>query len=171
MYAPSLQVMPPRLGNKVGLFATRTPHRPNNIGLSLVRLKEVRYVRLPASSYGYMRCTWRSPPASRRACTVACGYIRLHTATHGIASRRACTATVCYTLHPWQVRGDTLYLSGVDLIDGTPIMDVKPYIAFADSADGSTVAPWLQPEAQQGKDLKVSFPRRRRLHDCCMTVT
>ncbi len=53
------KVKPPRLdGGKTGLFATRTPHRPNNLGLSLVRLDSVK--------------------------------------------------------------GDTLHLSGVDLVDGTP---------------------------------------------------
>ena len=55
------QVKPPRLdGGKTGLFATRTPHRPNNLGLSLVRLDSVK--------------------------------------------------------------GDTLHLSGVDLVDGTPTL-------------------------------------------------
>ena len=36
-------VRPPRLGgDKVGLFATRTPHRPNPIGLSLVKLERIK---------------------------------------------------------------------------------------------------------------------------------
>ena len=59
-------------GVKTGLFATRTPHRPNNLGLSLVRLDGVEK--------------------------------------------------------------ETLRLSGVDLVDGTPIIDVKPYLPFSDSA-------------------------------------
>ncbi len=78
------QVHPPRLdGLKVGLFATRSPHRPNNLGLSLVRLE--------------------------------------------------------------RVDGQTLTLTGVDLVDGTPILDIKPYVPFADGAALSsvTVAPWL----------------------------
>ena len=78
------QVHPPRLdGLKVGLFATRSPHRPNNLGLSLVRLE--------------------------------------------------------------RVDGHTLTLTGVDLVDGTPILDIKPYVPFADGAALSsvTVAPWL----------------------------
>ena len=66
------KVRPPRLrGGKAGLFATRTPFRPNPIGLSLVRLDGVE--------------------------------------------------------------GSTLLLSGVDLVDGTPVLDVKPYIAAYDS--------------------------------------
>jgi tRNA-Thr(GGU) m(6)t(6)A37 methyltransferase TsaA len=66
------KVHPPRLkGRAVGLFASRSPHRPNPIGLSLARLVGVE--------------------------------------------------------------GDTLHLSGIDLVDGTPILDVKPYIPESDS--------------------------------------
>ena len=70
---------PPRLGGAAtGVFACRTPHRPNPIGLSLVALKARD--------------------------------------------------------------GDTLLLEGVDLVDGTPIIDIKPYIPFADAwPDPSTV--------------------------------
>lgn len=61
------KVHPPRLeGKTLGVFATRTPHRPNPIGLSLVELLKVD--------------------------------------------------------------GDTLWLGGVDLMDGTPVLDVKPYL-------------------------------------------
>lgn len=40
------QVRPPRLGgnNKIGVYATRSPFRPNNIGLSLCQIKEMNYV-------------------------------------------------------------------------------------------------------------------------------
>jgi hypothetical protein len=65
-------VRPPRLGgDKVGLFATRTPHRPNPIGLSLVKLE--------------------------------------------------------------RIKDGVLYFSGIDLLDGTPILDVKPYLPPTDS--------------------------------------
>jgi tRNA-Thr(GGU) m(6)t(6)A37 methyltransferase TsaA len=68
----------PRLGGRrMGVFATRSPHRPNPIGLSLVRLDAVV--------------------------------------------------------------GDTLELSGVDLCDGTPILDVKPYIPQYDRPDDDMV--------------------------------
>ena len=80
------KVHPPRLnGAKVGILASRSPHRPNNIGLTLARV------------------------------------IR--------------------------VEGDALTLAEVDLVDGTPILDVKPYLAQADrpaaSKDGwtATLAP------------------------------
>lgn len=70
-------VRPPRLGGntRVGVFATRSPFRPNAIGLSCVRLEGVR-----------------QDPAL----------------------------------------GTVLDVSGADLLDGTPIYDVKPYLPYAD---------------------------------------
>jgi tRNA-Thr(GGU) m(6)t(6)A37 methyltransferase TsaA len=71
-------VRPPRLGGNVrkGVFATRSPFRPNPIGLSSVRLEKV-------------------------------------------------------DIDP--KLGPVLYVSGIDLMDGTPIYDIKPYIAYTDS--------------------------------------
>ncbi len=71
-------VRPPRLGGnqRKGVFATRSPFRPNPIGLSSVRLESVE---------------WNTP------------------------------------------EGPVLHVSGVDLMDGTPILDIKPYVAFSDS--------------------------------------
>lgn len=71
-------VRPPRLGGnaRMGVFATRSPFRPNPIGLSCVRLERVE-------------------------------------------------------LHP--ELGPVLHVSGADLMDGTPIYDIKPYIPYADS--------------------------------------
>lgn len=69
-------VRPPRLGGnkRVGVFATRSPFRPNNIGLSCVKLIEVKKT----------------------------------------------------------AEGMVLIVSGADLMDGTPIYDIKPYIPYAD---------------------------------------
>lgn len=71
-------VRPPRLGGNVrkGVFATRSPFRPNPIGLSSVKLEKV-------------------------------------------------------DIDP--KLGPVLYVSGADLMDGTPIYDIKPYIAYTDS--------------------------------------
>jgi len=71
-------VRPPRLGGnaRMGVFATRSPFRPNPIGLSSVRLEGVEL-----------------------------------------------TAD----------RGPVLHVSGADLLDGTPIFDIKPYLPYADS--------------------------------------
>ncbi|MBE9541207.1 MAG: tRNA (N6-threonylcarbamoyladenosine(37)-N6)-methyltransferase TrmO [Proteobacteria bacterium] len=70
-------VRPPRLGGKkrVGVFASRSPFRPNPIGMSAVKLDEIN------SEKGNMN----------------------------------------------------LHVSGVDLIDGTPVMDIKPYVSYSDS--------------------------------------
>ncbi len=94
-------VRPPRLGGekRKGVFATRSPFRPNPIGLSCVKLDKVEYTK---------------------------------------------------------DLGPVIYVSGVDLMDGTPIYDIKPYITYTDS----------RPDAVQGfaEDfvdyaLKVNFPQ------------
>lgn len=71
-------VRPPRLGGnrRMGVFATRSPFRPNPLGLSCVKLEKVE---------------WDTP------------------------------------------QGPVLHIAGADLMDGTPVFDIKPYLAFADS--------------------------------------
>ena len=78
-----LSVRPPRLGGneRLGVWATRSPFRPNRIGLSVVRLDRV--------------------------------------VTEG---REA----------PF------LEVSGLDLVDGTPVLDVKPYVPYADRVEDAT---------------------------------
>ncbi len=85
-------VRPPRLGGNthVGVFATRSPFRPNSIGLSSVKLEKVE-----------------------------------------IDSER----------------GPVLHVSGADLMDGTPIFDIKPYLPYADS----------HPDAKGGFTDKTGF--------------
>ncbi len=75
-------VRPPRLGGqkRVGVFATRSTHRPNPLGLSLVKLNGIH-----------------------------------------------------------QDKGQVwLSLSGIDLLDGTPVVDIKPYLPWADSEPEAT---------------------------------
>lgn len=93
-------VRPPRLnGNKrKGVFATRSPFRPNSIAMSCVKLERVEHTKN---------------------------------------------------------NGTVLYVSGVDMKNGTPVLDIKPYITYTDS----------HPEAVQGfaeafvdYNLDVNFP-------------
>lgn len=92
-------VRPPRLGGnrRMGVFATRSPFRPNPIGLSSVKIEKI---------------------------------------------------------YSDTVHGTVIEVSGADLMDGTPIYDIKPYIAYTDS----------HPEANGGfssrvfeKSLNVNF--------------
>ncbi len=70
-------VRPPRLGGntRMGVFATRSPFRPNNLGLSSVKLLGVEHT---------------------------------------------------------EAYGTVLHVGGADLMDGTPIFDIKPYISYSD---------------------------------------
>ena len=88
-----LTVRPPRLGGneRVGVFASRSPFRPNRLGLSCVRIDKVEIGE----------------------------------------------------------NGPVIHVRGADLMDGTPIYDIKPYVAYADS----------HPEARSGfVDKKVWTP-------------
>ena len=94
-------VRPPRLGGNVrmGVFATRSPFRPNGLGLSSVRLlSQKKDVSL----------------------------------------------------------GTTLLVAGADLMDGTPIYDIKPYIPYADSIPDAVGG--FAPD--EGRVLEVDFPGR-----------
>jgi tRNA-Thr(GGU) m(6)t(6)A37 methyltransferase TsaA len=75
------KVLPPRSDRRRGVFATRSPHRPNPLGLSVVRLE--------------------------------------------------------------RVDGLVLYVRDVDMVDGTPVLDLKPYVAYADAHPGAR-AGWLE---------------------------
>ena len=93
-------VRPPRLGGneRVGVFATRSPFRPNGLGLSAVELERVALD---------------------------------------------------------EPEGPVLYVRGADMVSGTPIVDIKPYLAYADSypdaAGGFT-------GGDAGAVLTVDFP-------------
>lgn len=76
-------VRPPLLGGnrRLGVFATRSPFRPNPIGLSCVQLERIEYTK---------------------------------------------------------DEGPVLFVRGADILDGTPIYDVKPYLPYADAHPGAT---------------------------------
>jgi tRNA-Thr(GGU) m(6)t(6)A37 methyltransferase TsaA len=111
-------VRPPRLGGNVkkGVFATRSPFRPNPIGLSSVRLEKV-------------------------------------------------------DIDPQF--GPVLYVSGADLMDGTPIYDIKPYIAYTDSHPdavsgfASTPAEYLL-DVDFPEDLQQQVPEKQR--ECLVDI-
>lgn len=42
-----------------------------------------------------------------------------------------------------RIVGDTLHLSSVDLVHGTPVLDIKPYLPYADSVSGASVPHWV----------------------------
>ena len=73
-------VQPPREGlNKLGVFATRSPHRPNRIGLSCVQLRGIK--------------------------------------------------------------GHTVHIAQHDLLDATPVLDIKPYVPYADAFPDARALP------------------------------
>lgn len=95
-------VRPPRLGGnrRMGVWATRSPFRPNNIGLSSVRLKAI---------------------------------------------------------HLQTPEGPVLEVAGADLMDGTPIYDIKPYLPFTDCHPDATGG-FAQIQNETIVPLHVQFP-------------
>lgn len=100
-------VRPPRLGGnrRMGVFATRSPFRPNNLGLSSVRIE--------------------------------------HIETDGR-------------------EGPVIHVTGADLMDGTPIYDIKPYVEMADSHCGvkcgfASEEPWTELRVAMDDSMRNMF--------------
>ncbi len=84
----------PRLnGDRLGVFATRSPHRPCPIGLSVAEIIKVN--------------------------------------------------------------GSTLILGGADIVDGSPILDIKPYVPFCDAVSGAIAPAWVAPTSED-EPLEIS---------------
>ena len=105
-------VRPPRLGGntRIGVFATRSPYRPNSIGLSSVKLLELKND---------------------------------------------------------EKDGPVIYVSGADILNGTPIFDIKPYLAYTDShpyATGGFVTQNTQEllQVECSKELLLKLPQEKR---------
>jgi len=74
--------------NKHGIFAIRSPHRPNHIGISTVKIKNIK--------------------------------------------------------------GNKIYFTQVDMIDGTPLLDIKPYVKYFDNRE-NVVSGWIDKHFKNGK--------------------
>ena len=105
-------VRPPRLGGnkRMGVFATRSPFRPNPIGLSCVKLEAIDF------------------------------------ATEN---------------------GPVIIVSGADLLDGTPIYDIKPYLPFADSRPDAIggfadTVKGDQLQVQSSEEVMLQIPKQHR---------
>lgn len=100
-------VRPPRFEGKIklGVFSTRSPHRPNRLGLSVVR------------------------------------FLKLEEKTNSIH----------------------LFVGGVDLVSGTPILDIKPYIPYADSVSGARAELFDSPPERSNVIWKCTPPPEKKL--------
>lgn len=109
----SPRVRPPRLGGnqRVGVFASRAPFRPNPLGLSAVKL------------------------------------LKIHSAA----------GSLC------------LDIQGADLVDGTPIVDIKPYIPYADSIPDARGG-FAQAAPHQCLDIRFNEPAQHQLDQFSRTA-
>jgi tRNA-Thr(GGU) m(6)t(6)A37 methyltransferase TsaA len=95
------KVLPPRSARRRGVFSTRSPHRPNPIGLSVVKLE--------------------------------------------------------------RVGGLLLEVTGLDMLDGTPVLDLKPYVAYTDAVSDAGTG-WLSGALDPGAVFTVEFSDEARAH-------
>lgn len=103
-------VMPPRVAkpSRVGVFASRSPHRPNPIGMSLGKIEK---------------------------------------------------------LDTQKKSGIEIELSGTDLLDGTPVLDIKPYLSYADSVPAASNG-WAS-EPIKRYLVKYSSEAEKQLEEIC----
>lgn len=92
------KVQPPRSHKKRGLFSTRSPYRPNPIGMSVLRLD--------------------------------------------------------------RVEGSVLYVRDLDILDQTPVLDIKPYVAYTDAVSGASNGWLVDPVTDAGPRFAVEFVER-----------
>ncbi|MGN1215113.1 MAG: tRNA (N6-threonylcarbamoyladenosine(37)-N6)-methyltransferase TrmO [Candidatus Cryptobacteroides sp.] len=99
-------VRPPRLGGneRVGVFSSRSPFRPNRLGLSSARIERIEFNALDKDG---------------------------------------------------QQIGPVIHVLGADLMDGTPIFDIKPYVTYTDSHPGAKSG---FVDAKTWKTLEVNIP-------------
>ncbi len=104
------RVRPPRLGGnrKTGVFASRSPFRPNHLGLSVVKLEKITQ----------------------------------------------------------ENKGIQLHVSGLDVIDGTPVVDIKPYVPYADSIPDAVGG-----FAPQGPEAEMSVTFSDQANEVLESVT
>ncbi|HEX6273678.1 MAG TPA: tRNA (N6-threonylcarbamoyladenosine(37)-N6)-methyltransferase TrmO, partial [Polyangiaceae bacterium] len=95
------KVLPPRSARRRGVFSTRSPHRPNPIGLSAVKLE--------------------------------------------------------------RVNGLVLEVTGLDMLDATPVLDLKPYVAYTDAVTEAGTG-WLSGALDPGSTFTVTFSDEARAH-------
>ena len=51
---------------------------------------------------------------------------------------------VCVRAQVLEVRGNTLILGGADIVDGSPVLDIKPYVPFCDGLPGAKAPDWVK---------------------------
>lgn len=103
------KVHPPRLGGEtMGVFATRSPHRPNPIGLSLIEIEKIE--------------------------------------------------------------GEFLYLKGLDLVDGTPVLDIKPYLPQVEAL-ASAQAGWTHDVPEKSISVRWTLAAEADFLDWTQTST
>ncbi|ETV70366.1 hypothetical protein, variant 1 [Aphanomyces astaci] len=101
------KISPPMLKRRMGIFATRTPHRPNPIGITLAKIEQV------------------------------------------------------------DMAAKSIWVSGLDLVEGTPVLDLKPYVPMYDSLPYSKVPTWIQQTVHSQSVVRFDEGKQDAMRQCC----
>jgi len=132
---PSLVHAPGLYGEARGLWATRTPHRPNALGLSLVAVEGVCRVDVEVDEAGAVKIVGPAAAAGGEG-DGGEGEEEAAAAAAEPAARRRRRGR--------RFRAVALVVRGMDLIHGTPVLDVKPYLGPGLDAPAEGAAPPLR---------------------------
>ena len=130
-------VRPPRLGGNVhtGVFASRSPFRPNPLGLSSVRLKKVLLddgSNGPgADKFGNIEAAGDLTDCGNKSSVETSGPVA-DSGNSDAAKTIVGPGDADFYSRPVGAEGPVLFISGADLMDGTPIYDIKPYVPLSD---------------------------------------
>ena len=127
------KIAPPALGGqKVGVLATRSPHRNNPIGITLCKLDSI----ITTGGGGTANKLWSPKPKGR------------------LKSKNQNNQLV------------VLNISGLDLVDGTPVLDIKPYVAHYDSIPDTgqlRLPPWVNDGLQTHRRVQIAETAQQQL--------
>ncbi|KAL6984975.1 hypothetical protein U1Q18_018356 [Sarracenia purpurea var. burkii] len=124
------KVRVPRLkGQRIGVFATRSPHRPCPIGLTVAKEMDYEAKELFGQIYGKM------------------GEVEIFMDYDPMLLVQSFEIFIPIPNNVEAVEDHMILISGVDLVDGTPVLDVKPYLPYCDSIQRAIVPKWVKEDS------------------------
>jgi tRNA (Thr-GGU) A37 N-methylase len=123
------KIAPPALGGrKIGVLASRSPHRPNPVGMTLAKLDRITTTQRYLHDDGASRNNNNNNNNNGKPARVT-----------------------------------SLYISGLDLVDGTPVLDIKPYVPVYDAVPDCVLPAWVTDGLQMERPVQWTATARENL--------
>eukprot|EP00931_Biecheleriopsis_adriatica_P105580 TRINITY_DN8014_c0_g1_i2.p1 TRINITY_DN8014_c0_g1~~TRINITY_DN8014_c0_g1_i2.p1 ORF type:complete len:219 (+),score=25.17 TRINITY_DN8014_c0_g1_i2:105-761(+) len=128
------RIRPPSGGDKKGLLATRAPHRPcGPLGLSCLKIEDILTSDSNTTGSRRNKCVLQQDVSGMQAEETDCIDVDDPSAIPNIENN-------------FSIR---IEVSNLDILDNTPVLDIKPYIPVYDSFPGATISHWLEEGLQR----------------------